>query len=244
MAREATLLNVLSVRSVSSASQPSTLGLRAFSPGVPPWHTASSRGKTGVELRRRVRASLLFRLCACFLTIVLGAGASSVRGQTVMLDNFENDRGWRSVNDNVMGGRSLGQVIVRDGRLQFEGSINTQGGGFASIRRTIDVGQLLGAKAVSLRLKGDGRQYRITLRDNKQVRGRSVSYQAGFSTSPKGQWQNVVIELNGLQASLFGQPIAVGEVDLGSVWSIGIIIADGQDGPFALQLDKLEFLFE
>jgi hypothetical protein len=38
--------------------------------------------------------------------------------------------------------------------------------------------------------------------------------------------------------------MAVGEVDLGSVWSIGIIIADGQDGPFALQLDKLEFLFE
>jgi hypothetical protein len=71
-----------------------------------------------------------------------------------------------------------------------------------------------------------------------------VSYQAGFSTSPKGLWQSVVIELNGLQASLFGQPIAVGEVDLGSVWSIGIIIADGQDGPFALQLDKLEFLFE
>jgi hypothetical protein len=45
-----------------------------------------------------------------------------------MLDDFENDRGWRAVNDNVMGGRSLGQVIVRDGRLQFEGSINTQGG--------------------------------------------------------------------------------------------------------------------
>ena len=161
-----------------------------------------------------------------------------------MLDNFENDRGWRAVNDNVMGGRSLGKVIVRDGRLQFEGSINTQGGGFASIRRTIEVGELLGAKAVSLRLKGDGRQYRLTLRDNKQVRGRSVGYQAGFSTSPKGQWQNVRIELNGLRASLFGRPMAVGEVDLGSVWSIGIIIADGQDGPFALQLDKLEFLFE
>ena len=161
-----------------------------------------------------------------------------------MLDNFENDRGWHAVNDNVMGGRSLGQVIVRDGRLQFEGSINTQGGGFASIRRTIEVGELLGAKAVSLRLRGDGRQYRLTLRDNKQVRGRSVSYQAGFSTSPKGQWQNVRIELKGLRASLFGQPMAVGEVDLGWVWSIGIIIADGQDGPFALQLDKLEFLFE
>ena len=244
MAREATLLNVLSVRSASFASQPSKLGLRAFFSGVRPWCAASSLGKLSVELRRRVYASLPLLLCACFLTVVLGAGASGVRGQTAMLDNFENDRGWHAVNDNVMGGRSLGQVIVRDGRLQFEGSINTQGGGFASIRRTIEVGELLGAKAVSLRLRGDGRQYRLTLRDNKQVRGRSVSYQAGFSTSPKGQWQNVRIELKGLRASLFGQPMAVGEVDLGSVWSIGIIIADGQDGPFALQLDKLEFLFE
>lgn len=244
MTRGVTLLNELSVRSVSSTSQPAALGLRVVPSDVPPSRTASGRGKLSVELRRRACASLLFWLCACFLTVVLGAGASSVRGQTVMLDNFENDRGWRAVNDNVMGGRSLGQVIVRDGRLQFEGSINTQGGGFASIRRTIEVGELLGAKAVSLRLKGDGRQYRLTLRDNKQVRGRSVSYQAGFSTSPKGQWQNVRIELNGLRASLFGRPMAVGEVDLGSVWSIGIIIADGQDGPFALQLDKLEFLFE
>jgi len=244
MAREATLLNVLSTRSVSSASQPSALGFRALSSGVPPGRTASSRGNPSVERRGRACASLLFLLHVCFLTVVLGAGASSVRGQTAMLDNFESDRGWRAVNDNVMGGRSLGEVIVRDGRLQFEGSINTQGGGFASIRRTIEVGKLLGAKAVSLRLRGDGRQYRLTLRDNKQVRGRSVSYQAGFSTSPKGQWQNVRIELKGLQASLFGQPIAVGEVDLGSVWSIGIIIADAQDGPFTLHLDRLEFLRE
>lgn len=196
------------------------------------------------ELHRRVRTSLGFIVCACFLYVVLGAFGSSARGQAAMLDDFENDRGWRAVNDNVMGGRSLGRVVVRDGRLQFEGSINTQGGGFASIRRTVEVGELVGATAVSLRLKGDGRQYRLTLRDNKQVRGRTVSYQASFPTYPKGQWQNVRIELEGLRASLFGQPVAAGELDLGSVWSIGIIIADGQDGPFSLHLERLEFLFE
>lgn len=161
-----------------------------------------------------------------------------------MLDDFENDRGWRAVNDNVMGGRSLGRVMVRDGLLKFEGSINTQGGGFASIRRTVELGELVGAKAVSLRLKGDGRQYRLTLRDDKQVRGRAVSYQATFPTYTKGQWQNVRIDLEGLRASIFGQPIAAGELDLASVWSIGIIIADGQDGPFSLHLERLELLFE
>ena len=41
---------------------------------VPPSRTASGRGKLSVELRRRACASLLFWLCACFLTVVLGAG--------------------------------------------------------------------------------------------------------------------------------------------------------------------------
>lgn len=44
-------------------------------------------------------------------------------------------RAWFTVNDNVMGGRSLGNSAHMNDVLLFAGSTNTNGGGFSSIRR-------------------------------------------------------------------------------------------------------------
>ena len=156
-----------------------------------------------------------------------------------MLDDFKEDLGWHTVNDNVMGGRSQGLVHIDDGILQFEGALNTNGGGFASIRRSIEPGTFSHAAGLVLRVKSDGRGYRLTLRGEQQFRGRAVSYQANFPTLPKGQWRDIRIEFDALKPSLFGQPVAVAPLSLASVGSIGIIIADGIDGPFKLQVDSL-----
>lgn len=43
--------------------------------------------------------------------------------------------GWFVQNDGVMGGRSSGNLQVSDSGARFEGSINLDGGGFASFRR-------------------------------------------------------------------------------------------------------------
>lgn len=55
----------------------------------------------------------------------------------VVLTDFKGaneNRRWRMVNDNVMGGRSKGSVTFKGGVLVFSGSINTNGGGFSSVR--------------------------------------------------------------------------------------------------------------
>ena len=54
--------------------------------------------------------------------------------RVVDFDVVTADLDWRVVNDAVMGGRSFSQVRIVDHRLTFTGSLNTNGGGFASVR--------------------------------------------------------------------------------------------------------------
>ena len=74
---------------------------------------------------------------------------------------------WRVINDNVMGGRSLGNITHAGEFLSFSGSLNTNGGGFASIR--VPASNLLFGEAtgVRLRVRGDGRDYTFRLRPTK-----------------------------------------------------------------------------
>ena len=45
-----------------------------------------------------------------------------------------SDLGWYVVNDNVMGGRSEGDIEQGQSKLRFAGRTNTNGGGFSLVR--------------------------------------------------------------------------------------------------------------
>ena len=64
---------------------------------------------------------------------------------------------WRVINDNVMGGRSLGNISRTDQFLSFHGALNTNGGGFASIRVAAENMLPSSANGVRIRIRGDGR---------------------------------------------------------------------------------------
>lgn len=188
----------------------------------------------------RLARQATFILLALLTPSLLGLASPHAASENVtMLDNFERDLGWRAVNDNVMGGRSQGRVSISNGHLIFEGAINTNGGGFASIRRPMELGQLTNAQALVLRVKSDGRNYRLILQGDQQFRGRTVSYQADFPQLTGDQWEDARIDLSALRPSVFGRAVPVPPLDLGSVWSLGIIIADGIDGPFQLRVESL-----
>ena len=141
---------------------------------------------------------------------------------------------WRVVNDGVMGGRSQGFVDVQDGTLRFTGELVTRGGGFTSVRapRRLD---LSGADGVEMRVRGGGRTFEIDLDDGSRLRGRPVSRRAAFPTT--GGWQTVRVPFSALRASVFGQPVRVEPLDPAALRSVGLFIADGQDGPFRLEVD-------
>ena len=169
-------------------------------------------------------------------------GYSPVHGSTTECDmdaNFENSEEasyWRTVNDGVMGGRSSGGPDFKDGMMRFSGMINTNGGGFSSVRTTVAPGDLISADGLKIRVKSDGREYKVTLRTNATYRGRLVSFQAPIPMTEKNEWEDVFVPFDRLEASLFGRPLSGGKFERDAAQELGIIIADGRDGPFQLDI--------
>ena len=103
------------------------------------------------------------------LVTLLAAGtammtASSSDLECTTLTDFTDpasNRRWITVNDDVMGGRSDGGFEITNDQLVFEGDINTNGGGFSSIRWLLPEGALQDADALRVRMKTDGRAYNI-----------------------------------------------------------------------------------
>lgn len=147
---------------------------------------------------------------------------------------------WRAVNDGVMGGQSSGGPNFENDQMVFSGMINTNGGGFSSVRAPIQSGFLKGAKGLMIKLNSDDRLYKVTFRTTARYGWRKISFQASIPETPKGEWAEVFVSFSALKASVFGQPIRGVEFDKDKVEEIGIIIADGRDGPFAIKIDWIK----
>jgi len=146
---------------------------------------------------------------------------------------------WRTINDGVMGGRSSGGPRFDAEHMIFEGVINTNGGGFSSVRTDVEAGVLSRASGVSLRVKSDGRTYKVTFRTDTKRGFRPISFQTEIPQTPIGDWAEVRVSFDDLRASIFGRPVT-GVFDKSKVRELGIIIADGQDGPFKLEVDWIK----
>ena len=148
------------------------------------------------------------------------------------------DLGWYVLNDNVMGGRSEGGFEQNDGVLDFTGRTNTNGGGFSSIRTTPTELDLSAYSGIRLRVYGDGRGYTWRLTTNARWRGRQISYWAEFPTQD-GAWTTVDIPFTRFSPRNRGYQLDGPPLDPGQITGMGLMIYDGLDGPFALQLDKV-----
>lgn len=150
------------------------------------------------------------------------------------------DEYWGITNDGVMGGLSKGYQRFEDNRMVFEGTLNTNGGGFTLTRAAIQTGSLQGTDKLVMRVKSDGRGYKVRLQTNAFYRGRAIAFETLLPDTPKDEWAKITIPLNTLKGSIFGRPIAGAEFDAASARSIGFILADGQDGPFSLEIEWIE----
>lgn len=180
-------------------------------------------------------------ILACLASVGRAEGPVSDSGcaPLFVFDTAEAVAAWRTVNDNVMGGRSSGGSRFADGALFFSGSINTNGGGFSSIRAPLTRGQLAGKNTLSLRVKPDGRAYKVTLRTNLRYRGIAVSFQGDIEAPAAGEWTDSVVTFADLQPTVFGRPVSGASFEAADVESIGIIISDGVDGPFELSIASI-----
>lgn len=158
------------------------------------------------------------------------------RSAPITLFTFDraDEADWDVVNDGVMGGRSAGFVAVEQGTLRFTGTLVTQGGGFTSVRarRMVD---LTGQLGIELRVRGSGRQFEVELDDGVRAYGRTVSRRAPFATS--AEWTVVRVPFSALRSTIFGRAVNAPPFDPARIRGLGLYMADGQDGPFRLEVD-------
>lgn len=139
---------------------------------------------------------------------------------------------WRPVNDNVMGGRSSGGPSAVLGGMRFSGVINTNGGGFSSVRARLPRQALMGMNALRLNWKPDNRRYQISIQTNITFRGRPVAYRSDLRSLTTDAWTQPTVFFSELKPTVFGQRINAPAFEADNARSISIFVNDGKDGPF------------
>lgn len=170
--------------------------------------------------------------------LLLGFSAFGTAGEAKLVnpayDMSAAEIPWRTVNDSVMGGRSIGDFRTKGERIVFRGSTNTRGGGFSSIRAYPSGMDLTGSTGITLRLRGDGRTYTFRL----EPRGTRASYWLRFATVA-GQWMDVTLPYSDFWPNWRGRRLSGPIINGADIAGLGLMIYDGEDGPFQLELDRV-----
>lgn len=146
---------------------------------------------------------------------------------------------WNPINDGVMGGVSHCQLRHDPaGHAIFTGQVSfDNNGGFASVRcQPGDFGRNE-VIAYLLEIRGDGKRYKLNLRTDNSFDG--VNYQARVDP-PEGIWTTCRIARADFIANWRGRPVPdAPPLDTARLRQIGLMIADRQEGPFALALRSI-----
>lgn len=126
--------------------------------------------------------------------------------------------------------------------MRFDGTIVTAGGGFTSVRRRLDAGELTGTTRVEMRIRSDERGYAVILESDERIDGRSVSYRADLNAGETDDDGFAVVSASyaDMDTSIFGFRVDAAPFDADEGREVGIIISDGLDGDFSLDVDWID----
>jgi hypothetical protein len=146
-----------------------------------------------------------------------------------------NTAAWQVVNDDVMGGVSTSSFRLTNGVAVFQGEVSLENnGGFASVRSLPASQDVSGCDAFVIRVRGDGRRYKFTARTDRNFD--SAVYQSVFPTK-KGEWEEHRLPMKKFVPTFRGRVLSSEPpLDPARVTSVGVLIADQQDGPFRLEI--------
>jgi len=146
---------------------------------------------------------------------------------------------WRPVDDVVMGGVSRSSFErAGAGVARFSGNVSLENfGGFASVRTPPRDWDAAGAQAFLLRVRGDGKIYKFTVRTSDGFDG--IQYQSRFTTTA-GEWTDVRLPVREFVATFRGRKVPfAASLDPAKARAIGFMISDKQAGPFELLVDRI-----
>ena len=160
----------------------------------------------------------------------------------VTLLDFDHDddlASWYPVDDVVMGGVSRSAFErASPGVARFHGEVSLENsGGFASVRTTPRDWNTGAAAAFLLRVRGDGKTYKFTIRTSDRFDG--IQYQQRF-TAPAARWCDVRLPVDGFAPTFRGRRVPLApSLDAAKVRALGLMLSDRQAGKFELLVDRI-----
>lgn len=145
---------------------------------------------------------------------------------------------WKIIDDVVMGGKSNGKFMIdNDGNAVFSGDVSLENnGGFSSVRYQFNKINTTIDSKVTIRLKGDGKEYQFRIKNNRNA---YYSYITSFKTT--GYWENIIINLKDLYPSFRGQTMNSPNFARDSFEEIVFLIGNKKNESFNLILDRIDF---
>jgi NADH dehydrogenase [ubiquinone] 1 alpha subcomplex assembly factor 1 len=149
----------------------------------------------------------------------------------------EEEKRWEIINDVIMGGHSESRInMTPEKTALFEGEVSLENdGGFASVRTDIGDHFLDGFKGLSVRVRGDGKRYRLRVRTVDAPEG--FAYQTSFVTQAD-TWLTLHMPFSAFEP--FSRGVVVPNappLTRSDIRQIGLMIADKQPGLFRLEID-------
>eukprot|EP00441_Pelagodinium_beii_P047774 CAMPEP_0197621894 /NCGR_PEP_ID=MMETSP1338-20131121/2323_1 /TAXON_ID=43686 ORGANISM="Pelagodinium beii, Strain RCC1491" /NCGR_SAMPLE_ID=MMETSP1338 /ASSEMBLY_ACC=CAM_ASM_000754 /LENGTH=643 /DNA_ID=CAMNT_0043191467 /DNA_START=16 /DNA_END=1947 /DNA_ORIENTATION=- len=192
----------------------------------------------------------------CMLkALLLGLIASPALGQAqVELGGGSNgwdQQGWYVQVDGVMGGKSTGDLAFSDSNLIFSGTINLQGGGFSSVRRSLagnndlsnHAGILIELESEILSSVQAPLGLHLQLGDSKSTYGYSAAFAVPFS-SPERELSRIFIPMDGFdRADRMGFVCSSCRLDTSSVNEVDVYVLF-QEGAFEVRLRSITAIAE
>jgi len=176
--------------------------------------------------------------------MLLGGIIMGMPLKEIMVFDFKNPdsfKAWQTVNDTVMGGVSESSLQQSGkGTAIFKGTVSLKNnGGFCTASsRDNKKYDLSSVPAIGVRLKGDGKKYMLTVKTGESFVG--YAYQFPCVTQ-KDQWITITAPFKDFVARFRGEPVPnAPPVKSSEITSFGFLIADKQEGPFALEIEWIK----
>ena len=163
--------------------------------------------------------------------------ANTVLHDLTLLKGIEQ---WRSIDDLVIGGSSQSRLSMGEtGGIIFAGTICCDGrSGYASIRSSTNLFNLSQYSGLTLKVKGDARRYKLSLRCATDFEG--ISYRVGFNTG-NGVEQTIHLNWDVFVPTYHDRILAApASLDPSQIRSVGFVVAGKQSGSFRLEILSIE----
>ena len=148
---------------------------------------------------------------------------------------------WYSLNDGVMGGRSIGKLSFEEDVMVFKGSVSfDNNGGFASVRSRYANRDLSEFKTVEIRYRSENQSIGYSL-ENHRAWWLPV-YKAVLPATDM-EWKTIKLDLRDFKEYRIGRKTGrtVGNQQLANVIRTGFITNDKKEGRFIFEVDYIRF---